>query len=100
MLPVCACTVDLVCSGSFFEPRWMALKINSEVGGGSSVVEHVLSMHKALPVSSSWLPSEKGSSLARLYRHRLCENRSMNLVDSVGQYLSSVLGGSCAILQS
>lgn len=53
-------------------------------GGGSSVVEHVLSMHKALSVSSSWLPSEKGSSLARLYRHRLCENRSMNLVDGVG----------------
>lgn len=62
--------------------------------GGSSVVEHVLSMHKALPVSSSWLPSEKGSSLSRLYRHRLCENRYKNLVDGVGQYLSSVLGGS------
>lgn len=62
----------------------MALKIDGEVGG-SSVVEHALSMHKALPVSSSWLPSEKGSSLAeRLDRHRLCINRSKNLVDGVG----------------
>lgn len=61
------------------------LKIDGEVGEDSSVVEHALSMHKALPVSSSWRPYEKGSSWAeRLARYRLCKNRSRNLVDGVG----------------